>query len=76
MLIKHGFLGGQNGYMVTRGGDFETRSCCWQLLVEIILRLADGVCEFDTVQKTQVLRDEGTCLKPHRQWPPGSIWDA
>ena len=47
--------------MVTQlqGGDFETRSWSWQLLVDIVLRMAGGVLEFDTVQKTQVLSDAG-----------------
>lgn len=53
-------------------GDLETIR--W-LLAEIVLRTAGGILEFDIVQKTRVLSDSGTHLKPHPLWPPGSILD-
>ena len=40
------------------------------------LKTAGGVIRLDAVQKIQVLSDVGVCLKPHPQWPPGSILDA
>ena len=38
--------------------------------------MAGSVLVFDTVQKIQVLSDAGERLKPHPQWPPGSILAA
>ena len=36
-----------------------------QLLADIILKMADGILDLNTVQKIQVLSDPGMCLKPH-----------
>ena len=56
--------------------DFKTTGCSWQLLADIVLRMAHAVLESHTVQKIQVLSDAITCLKPQPQWPPGSILNA
>lgn len=32
-----------------------------------ILQTIGGILEFDTVYRTQILSDAGTCLKPHAQ---------
>ena len=38
--------------------------------------MTDGILEFDTVQKIQILSDVRMCLKSHPQWPLGSIFNA
>lgn len=47
-----------------------------QLLPGIVLKMADSILEFGTVQKIQVLSHAGACLKSYPQWPAGSILDA
>ena len=73
VLVKQGFAGAQNHCIVIRGDPEIIRL---QLLTDNVLRMAGGVLEFDSVQKTQVLSDAGMCLKPHPPWPPTSILDA
>ena len=73
MLVKQGFAGAQNHCIVIRGDPEIIRL---QLLTDNVLRMAGGVLEFVRVQKSQVLSDTGTCLKPHLQWLPNSILDA
>ena len=68
MLVKQGLIGVQNGCIVIR--------LQWHLPADIFLKMAGSDLEFDTVQKIQVLGDEGMCLKPYPQWPLGSILDA
>ena len=36
-----------------------------QLLADIILKMADGILDFNIVQKIQVLSDPRMCLKSH-----------
>ena len=73
MLVKQGFAGAQNHCIVIRGDPEIIRL---QLLTDNVLRMAGGVLEFVRVQKSQVLSDTGTCLKPHSQCPPSSILDT
>ena len=54
----------------------KLQGCIQQLLADTVLKMFGGVLEFDTIQQIQVLRDSGMCLKPHLQWPPGSILNA
>ena len=73
MFVKQGLVGALNSCTVTRG-DLEVTRLQWQLPADI-LQAASGVLDSATVQKIQVLRDTGTCLKPHSQWPPSaSFW--
>ena len=69
VFVKQGLVGVWNGCIVT----LRPEGCSWQPLTDIVLRMAVGVLESDTVQKIQVLSIAGTCLKPHPQWPPSSI---
>ena len=46
----------------------------WQLLADIVWKMASGVLEFDIALEIQFLSDAGKYLKTHSQWPPGSIW--
>ena len=50
------------------------QGCSWQLLADVVWKMASGVLEFDTAPKIQVLSDAGMYVKPHRQRPFDSIW--
>ena len=77
MLFKQRFVGVQNDYIAVKWeGSLKLQGCSWQLLADIVLKMAGGVPEFAIAQKIQVLRDSGMCLKPHPQWPPSSILDV
>lgn len=71
-------VGVQNVYRVVKlaGEGFETTRLQLAAARRYFLKTAGGVPELDAVQKTQVLSDVGTCLKPHLQWPPSSMLDA
>ena len=55
-------------------GKLKLQDCSWQVLADIVSKTAADVLEFDTVPKIQVLSKVRTYLKPHTQWPCGSVW--
>ena len=57
-------------------GTLKLQDCSWQLLVDIVSKTAADVLEFDIVQKTEALSNVRKYLKPHTQWPCGSILEA
>ena len=73
LVIKHWF-GFKINTQFSRRVILKFQGCNWQLLADIVWKMASGVLEFDTAPKIQVLSDAGTYVETHRQWPLDSIW--